>query len=475
MSFQKNIPINLTGPSYLSRSTPLSSQQTKNFYHAVVEEGKDQYVLHSFPGLKLKGTAPNLGADRGVRNFAEVGYRIAGTKLYRFDSAGTHVEIGDIPGSDRMIIDDDGKNLIITGGSGQFIYNGFNIDPITDSNIIGSTANGFINSQIIYTNPITELFVLANPLDPSTANGLNAAKAESKPDKLVRAYPFKQNVYMLGQRTVEPYWNSGVGNPPLDRIDGQIFEIGLDAIHSVANTDQFLYWLGDDKAIYQAVGGQRQRISTTAISHALSTYTVTNDAIAYSFTMEGMNFYAISFPTADKTWCLNESLGKNGWFELSSGIDGGIYQGSSLVNVYGKNFVADATNGNLYELDLDTYTNNDETLHRRRITSSVNGKLLNSPGSRIQMSRLEFIMEKGVGLITGQGEDPKIIVDVSIDGGKSWIAGGFVRIGRLGETTLRVEFFSLISGYDFMFRISTSDGVPYHIYSGVIDVRLAGR
>lgn len=443
------------------------------FYQSVVEEGKENYVLHSFPGLKLKGSG--VGADRGMRNFAEVGYRITGNNLNRFDSNGVHTVVGTIPGTNRMIIDDDGSNLIITGLDGQFVFNGSTVLPITDSNIVGSTSCGFINSQIIYGNPTTNLFVLANPDDPTTANGLNAATPESKPDDLVRPYPFKQNVYMFGVRTVEPYWNSGEGNPPLDRIDGQIFEIGLAAIHSVSNTDQFMYWLGDDNAIYQAVGGQRQRISSTAISHAISTYSTVSDAIGYTFTLEGMNFYTITFPTADRTWCLNESLGKNGWFELSSGTNDGIYQGSSLINVYGKNFVADATNGNLYELDLDTFTNNGEVIQRQRITSSVNGKLLGAPGNSVQMSRLEIIMEKGVGLITGQGEDPKIIIETSRDGGKSWFKEGFVRIGRLGETQLRVELFSLIIDYDFIFRLTTSDPVPYEIYSAVIDLRDAGR
>lgn len=474
MTFQKNIPLNTTGPSYQSRSRPLSSQQTRNFYHQVVEEGKDQFVLHSYPGLKLKGSV-SAGLDRGMRNFAEVGFRIVGTTLYSFTEAGVHTAKGTVPGNNRMILDDDGENLIITGLDGQFVFAGTDVLPITDSNIVGSIANTFINSRIVYTNPTTNLFVMAAVNDPTTASGLDAAGAESKPDKLIRAYAFKQNVYMFGGRTTEPFWNRDTGNPPLFRIDGQIFEIGLDAINSVSNTDQFLYWLGDDKAIYQAVGGQRQRISTTAISHAIAGYSKTDDAIAYTYTFEGMNFYQISFPTANRTWVLNESLGKNGWFEVSSGTNDGVYQGSSLINVYGRNFVADSNNGNLYELDIDTFTNNGDIIQRRRITSSVNGALLGAPGSRVQMSRLEFIMEKGVGLIKGQGEDPKIIIDISRDGGKSWFSEGFVRIGRLGETQLRVELYSLISDYDFIFRITTSDAVPYEIYSAAIDLRLAGR
>ena len=474
MTFIKNIPLNTTGPSYQSRSRPLSSQQTSNFYQQVVEEGSDSFVLHSFFGLKNSGSV-NPGTDRGMKRLAEVGYRIVGNDLIRFDKDGIHTVVGQIPGNNRMILDSDGFNLVIVGDDGQFIFNGTEVVTITDTNLVGSTSVTFINSQMLYGNPVTGLFILANPNDPGTANGLNAASPDSKPDKLVRPYAFKQNVYMFGERTVEPYWNSGEGNPPLARLDGQIFEIGLEAINSVANTDEFMYWLGDDNSIYKAVGGQRMRVSTSAISHAISGYDRVDDAIGYTFTEQGLNFYAITFPSANKTWCIVEDLADKGWFELSSDTNDGAYQGTSLISVYGKNFVADTSNGKLYTLDIDTFTNDGEIIQRRRITSSVNGKVLQSPGTRIQMSRLEFMMEKGVGLINGQGEDPKIIIEISRDGGRSWFKEGFVRIGRLGETTLRVELYSLITDYEFMFRITTSDAVPFEIYSAAIDLRLAGR
>ena len=151
-----------------------------------------------------------------------------------------------------------------------------------------------------------------------------------------------------------------------------------------------------------------------------------------------------------------------------------MYQGTSCVQLGNKTIICDKISGNLYELDKDTYQNNGQVIQRQRITSSINGKLVNKPGKRLQMSRLEFIMEKGVGLMTGQGEDPKIMIDVSYDGGRSWKAKGFARIGRLGESTLKVELFSLDSFYDMMIRITTSDPVPYSIYTAALDIREAG-
>ena len=84
-------------------------------------------------------------------------------------------------------------------------------------------------------------------------------------------------------------------------------------------------------------------------------------------------------------------------------------------------------------------------------------------------------METGVGILSGQGEDPQIILEMSYDGGRSWKDYGFARIGRMGDFTIQVEFDILDTFYEAIPRITTSDPVPYSIYSATIDLRLAGR
>ena len=96
------------------------------------------------------------------------------------------------------------------------------------------------------------------------------------------------------------------------------------------------------------------------------------------------------------------------------------------------------------------------------------------PGKRIQMSSFEIIMKKGVGLITGQGENPKLIIEYSVDGGESFRDGQFVRVGRMGETNLKVKWDNLTSFYDLINRITTSDPVYYSLQTASIEARLAG-
>lgn len=476
MSFQ-TIPVQVTGPSYQSRSKPLSSQVTQNWYQQFDEKGKDPYVLLPFPGLKVLGSA--AGEDRGFHRMAEVLYQVKGTSLYSIDKLGNYTLKGSIPGTSYAIMADDGINMFIVADIlvWKFTTDTGLVTQVTDVNITGAKSVDFFNNQFIYT--FDKFSTVSNVGDGSTASGLNIVGEETLPDDLVRDFVFEDIIYRCGVRSVVGWWNNPALTPPIDRLAGRVFYVGLAAINSIAETDQAFYWLGDDFAIYRASGGSEQRVSTDAISNELQKFSDVSDAIANTFTFEGQNFYQITFPTGNKTFVMNESLGVNGWFELSSGVNSPLqsskYQGQTIISAYGQNMVADVDNGNIYKLDFDTFTNNLLPLQRIRVTQSVNGDLLNSKGKRVQMSCLKLIMESGVGIIEGQGDNPRIMIEYSDDGGRSWNGGSWPRVGRLGEFTLQVEWFDLGSFYDRIFRISTTDPVNYSIYSATIDLRLAGK
>lgn len=476
MPFQ-TVPVNTTGPTYQSRSRPLSSQITQNWYQQLSDQGKDQYVLLAYPGLKLLGN--ELGKDRGYHRMAEIVYQVKGTSLYEIAKDGTHTLRGAIPGTGYAIMADDGINMFIVTDLKVWKYTTDTnlVTEVTDVNITGAKSVDFFNNQFIYT--FDKFSTISNPGDGSTASGLNIIGEETSPDDLVRDYVFESIIYRASQRTIVAWWNNPALTPPIERLEGRTFNVGLAAINSIAQTDQAFYWLGDDFAIYRASGGVEERISTDAISNELQKYSRVDDAIANTFTFQGQNFYQITFPTGNRTFIVNESLGANGWFDLSSGVNSphksNKYQGQSVINAYGKNLVADDSNGNVYELDFNTFTNNDEPLQRVRVTQSVNGDLLGAKGKRVQMSCLKLIMETGQGLIAGQGDNPRISIEYSDDGGNTWNGGSWPRVGRLGEFTLQVEWFDLGSFYDRIFRISTTDPVNYSIYSATIDLRLAGK
>jgi hypothetical protein len=476
MTFQ-TIPVQVAGPSYQSRSKPLSSQVTQNWYPQINELGKDQFVLMPFPGLKVLGD--EAGIDRGFNRMAEILYQVKGTSLYEIDKQGGHRLRGTIPGTGRAIIANDGINMFIVADLKVWKYSSDTnaVTEVTNVNITGAKSVDFFNNQFIYTKD--KFSTVSDVGNGGEASGLNIIGEETLPDDLVRDYVFDEVIYRCGVRSIIGWYNSGVGAPPIVKLQGRIFTVGLAAINSIDQTDQAFYWLGDDFSIYRSSAGREERISTDAISNEIQKYSRVDDAIGNTFTFEGQNFYSITFPSGNKTFVISELLGVNGWFELSSGVNSPLqsskYQGTSIISAYGKNFVADVNNGNVYELDLNTFTNNGKPLQRIRTTQSASGDLLGAKGKRVQMSCLKLIMETGVGVIAGQGDNPRIMIEYSDDGGRTWRGGSWPRVGRLGEFTLQVEWFDLGSFYDRIFRISTTDPVNYTIFSATIDLRLSGK
>jgi hypothetical protein len=475
MSFNRDIPAQITGPSYQSRSRPLSSQQTVNWYPQYSELGKDQFVLMPFPGLKALGNA--AGRDRGFHRMSEKLYQVKGGSLYEITSTGVHTSKGAIGGESRCIIADDGVNMFIVVPD-EYVYQ-YNSDSdtlglVTTAAISGAKSVDYFNGQFIYT--FDQISTVSKVGNGAETNG--QISEESLPDGLVRDFVFDEVIYRCGERSIAAWYNSGVGTPPIDRLQGRVFNVGLAAIHSIEKTDNAFYWLGDDYKIYASQAGVKTVISTDAISNEISRYTVISDAIGNTFTLQGQNFYALTFPNASKTFVYSESLGQQGWFELSSGLKGKAYQATSIISAYNKTICSDVENGNIYTLDIDTYTNNGEPIRRLRATQAIDGSALGKKGRRVQMSKAKFIMESGVGIIAtpeGVGENPRIMVEYSDDGGRTWSHGEWPRVGRLGEFTLQVEWFNLGSFYERIVRISTTDPVNYSIYSATIDLRLAGK
>tara|TARA_R110002050_G_scaffold124575_3_gene243768 strand:+ start:2941 stop:4461 length:1521 start_codon:yes stop_codon:yes gene_type:complete len=506
MSRFQTVPINIAGGTNKNRSRSLNSQRTVNFYPEQSEGGKSPFVLQSFPGQTAFGAAGFSGIihDNGAYRMNERMYRVISGILFLVLDTGVHVskktlisQVGDTnPIKGKVSFADDGANLVMvfkesandTTVAYSYIEETETLIPLNTSPFDEANSVAYLNNQFLYFQE--KFWFVSNVGDPTTINGLNGAGAESYPDKIVRGYVFNQFVYILGERTTEVWYNSGVGKPPFERVQGRIFNVGLGAKESIANNDSVMYWLGDDRKIYATTGGQAEVISTVSVTSDIESFDVVDDAVGFTFTFENQNFYAITFPTAGKTWCMSEGLGKSGWFELSSDAnfenDGkidGIYNVFTAIECYGKILmpIINSDDGGVNYLDVNAYSNgvkggiSKNLIRRNRTLAPITGDIAGVPGKRMQMSRFELICEKGVGNISGAGVDPKIMIEASYDGGKTFGHGTWMKIGRLGDNSVRAEWFSLKSFYELTIRITTSDPVLYSLHAAAMDIRVAGR
>lgn len=462
------VPINLTGGTYVDQSRPLSAQVCKNFWPRVPQNAraKSPYVLQSFPGLELFGTA--TGADRGMFEHLTVLYKVTGTTLYTVASDGTHTSRGTIPGSGRCIFDGIGSNVVIVTDGIPYVWNGSTITTVSDVDL--ETPNGVthINNQVIYDGDGGR-FASSAVGDATDIDGLDYATAETNADDLVRAYAYNEIVYMLGDKTTETWWNSGTGRPPFDRLQGGGIPVGLGALHSVAQNDRFIYFLGDDNSVYRVEGSTEQNVTPDTLVKEFSEYDIVSDAIGQTLKFDGQEFYFLTFPTGRKTWIYPEG---GEWFQLSSGVSGGRYIGNSYAFAHRKHLISDYRNGNIYELKRDVYAENGAVIQRVRDSAPLHGGLINQPGKMFELNRFELILETGVGIISGQGSDPQVMLSISEDGGRTFGAEMWGAVGKSGQFQQRVEWHALGSMESAVFRITVSDPVFWSIHSAAAEIEM---
>lgn len=467
------VPINLTGGFYKHKSLSLSAQVCRNFWPRLMEDGstKSPLVLDSFPGLKLFSTIAG-NADRGMLEHRQILYKVSGEVLFSVASDGTETTLGAIPGADRCIMEGILTNVIVVTGSRVFQWDGAAVTEVTDPDLETPNSAAHLNNQILYDGDGGR-FVSSDVGDATSINGLNFATAEANADALLRVFVHGQIAYMLGEKTIEPWRNTGVGSPPFSRIENGIIPIGLGAIHSVASDDQFMYCLGDDNSVYVISGSTEQVISTDVINREISRFVTIDDAIGWCMNLEGTWMYCLTFPIEQRTFVYPKG---GEWFEWSFGPNEKRTLSNSYAYAHRKHLVGDYTSGNIYELDFDTFTDteNNEPIIRTRDTGPLHGGLFQRPGKKIRMNRFELIMEVGVGLLGDvQGQDPVVMLQFSDDGGKTFGTEMWGRVGKLGEYIWKVEWFVLGTFDTRIIRIKTSDPVYYSIHSAGADLEFS--
>lgn len=466
------VTINTVGQTGGHKSRQYSDELTLNMY-LDLNESSDRKGCHDFPGLKAFATG--TGLDRGFHVMGSTLYKVNATSLVRVSSSGVVTTLSTaIQGADRAIFADDGTNLYIVANGKIYRYDGALVTTVAQSVVTNPGSIAYINRQFVITGD-NGLFASSDVGDGTTYNALNYAEAEVNPDPLLRAYAFSQLLYLAGAKSVEPWDNSGEGSPPFARQDSALMNIGIAGKHAITNTDQSLYWLSDDRQVVQAVGSSTRSVSTPSIAHKIEAFGTVSDCIASTFVLQNQFFVLFAFPTENKTLCYSET--NDYWVELQSATQypGDRWYGNSVIRCYEKNLAADYRNGNVYELDLNTYTDNGDARLRIRTLPAITSNLLKRPGRRVTVSGLILDCQFGVGLASGQGVAPVLMCDMSNDGGHTYGQEAHVSVGAMGDYVRRARFYSFASGYSIRARIKCSDPVYFSLFdNAVVKMRESG-
>lgn len=456
------------GQAYDSDS--LDVEECVNLYLEVSPSGRKKLVktpgLLSFADL---GNAPVRGGHKPANYDAVM---VCGNQVYRVKSDATTTLLGTIGSSTGPVsMADNGTSLLIVDGTAQ----GFAVDlpsytlsPINDEGFYGADNVRFLDGRFILNRPNTGQFYISG-LYALTFDPLEFATAEKSPDNLVAHIVDHDDLYLFGETTTERWVNTGAVDFPFERVQGGSMEMGCAARHSVALFDNTVAWLGQDKKgagmVWLANGGSPMRISTHALEKEFLSYATMADAQAYVYQQAGHEFYVLTFPTAGKTWAFDAAT--RTWHRrayLSTG-EFTRHRSNCYLFAYGKHLVGDFENGNVYELDLATYSDNGDPIQWLRSC-----QVLQTPDYNWQQfNTLQIEMETGVGLQSGQGSEPLVLLSYSDDGGKTWSNERSASIGRAGEYKTRVRWNRLGRSSARIFRVRGSDPVKTEIYSASIN------
>lgn len=462
-------PLQFAVQSYQAESLPVSAQRVVNLYAELSPpDAKNPVALHQAPGITAFATI-GTGPIRGGAILDGLAYFVSGEELYEVAGDGTTTLLGAIKGFPKvsMAENDVGQLCIVNGAEGYIYTTTGGLVQITDPDFLPADTVTYQDGYFVFHRTGTSDFFISNLNNGFAYLGTDIASAEGKPDNLVNVTSIHRELWAFGEETIEVFYNSGNLDFPFERIAGSIIERGCAARLSPARIDNTLVWLGEDRIVYRAEGYGAKRISQHAIEQAIQKYPVISDAFAMSHTVGGHKFYVLTFPTENQTWAWDAAT--NLWHERESlRLQVPLrWHANSLVEAYGKQLVGDEVTGQIGELDQDIYTEYGATMQ-----GTATAPEIHFDRKRVFISRFEMDVESGVGLTTGQGDNPLIQLDWTDDGGRTFSSRKPYRsLGKIGAYRQRLRWLRMGQSRNRIFRIFIADPVKRTIISAHLDLQ----
>lgn len=466
------LKIPFVGPAYQARSLNVDAQRAVNCYlETDATSNRAPVALYGTPGMILRAT---LGTSPVRACINEGGYAwwVAGNTVYRMAPNYAVTTVGTITSSTGDIgIASNGTQIIIVDGYGGWIVTvaTATIAQITDPDFPnGVTRAQFQDGFFIVAGDGSDKFYINEVTYSGTVwNGLDFDSAAGSPDETIGLISDHRELWLFGSDSAEIFVYTGNADFPFERSGNTFLEAGCASGATVAKADNTVFWLGtDDRGVgivWRANGYTPERISNHALEKAIQGYSI-NQAKAFTYQQEGHLFYVLNFPEA--TWVHDVSTREwheRAWMDPGTG-NLSRWRADCHVVFNNVHLVGDYQSGKVYQLDLDTYTDDGNLIKRIRTTTSTEQQQL-----RVFWSSLQVDMETGVGLSTGQGSDPLLMLRFSDDGGHTWSNLRTGSVGKIGEYGRRVKFNRLGVGRNRVYEISMTDPVKFAVLGAVAE------
>ena len=444
------------GLGNVGKSVNVNAQKRTNLYVEIHEDPESNgLTLYPTPGL---ASFVNFGANpiRGMWQKGDYLYAVQGTTLWQIANDGTTVSRGTLLTNTVWVdMSDNGTQLMMVDGTYGYIFNTATLvfAQITDVDFPAASSVTFLNGYFIVGKTNSAAFYISGLYNGLTWDALDFATAESDPDDLVRVFSDNGQLILFGQKTTEFWGDSGAVDFPFARVGASAIEWGLVSKRSLCKFMDSLIFLRKNRLgsvqVCILAGYTSVAVSNPEMDYVFSQYASVDDATGFSYMVSGHAFYQINFTSAGESW-LYDGLSK-AWSKMESG--GGRHRGEIQSQFLNKAYVSDYSNGYLSQLKQGVYTDNGVTIVREFIGRH------NKAGGWITISQLWLELEAGVGLVSGQGVNPQVMMQISRDGGHTWGGEVWRGFGRIGEYRARAIWNRLGIAKDWLFKFRITDPV----------------
>lgn len=477
------VMVPLIGGAYEARSIIANAQRCVNLYpernpSALTKDGDSAAPTTHYPTPGLLALARgNINAPVRGLYLASNGllYAVIGAVAYAVTSSWQLVQLGTLLSQSTPVsMADNGTTLVIVDGTsaGYEVNLATNVmTAIADATgaFVGANRVEYLDTFLLFNEPDGSEFYSTHS-NSTTFDPLYYAQKSGGSDLLVTHAVVHKMIWLLGTLTSEVWYNAGGALFPFAAVPGAFVSHGCAAPYSVAVADESLFWLGQERQgqgiVYMSQGYKALRISTHAIEAEFQNYTTLADARAFTYQSGGHFFYVLNFPTADKTWVYDMATGA--WHERAwTDENGALHRHRAVCHAfaYGVHVVGDHSNGTLYAMDDDLYTDNGSPIQRIRSFPH-----LIADGKRVSYMRFVADMECGNALTS----DVEIALRWSDTRGRTWGNPVTQTLGATGAYEVQPQWRRLGMARDRVFELRWSAPIKTALNGAFIDSMVHG-
>lgn len=459
-----------------SRSIAVDCQRLVNWYVELVTSrgGKVTKCLYPTPGYTAYST---LGSGLGPvkTQFSQNGRHFAVSDGILWEVASTGIEINrGVMGTDanEISISSSGiELLIISAGSGYAFNLGFNtLTLITDANF---PANAIMGEYLL-----GRFVVIARNSRSFSNSALNDAltwsvnpNTKASADNILAIAANNNELWLIGEQSTQIWYLTGDATVVFAQRIGAEPLAGTNASFSVIKLDNGLFMMGSDEngfgVVLRTAGYGYAKVSSPELDTILQGYSGIDRTVSSSIQINGHMQLQLYFPIANATW--RYDIASNQWYEAAYwNTTLGVYEaymGRNHVVAFGKHIIGSRADNKLYQLSDSVYTEDGNLIRRLRRAPHLSNEEV-----EMTYNMFKLVLAAGLGLSTGQGSDPKVMLRYSWNAGSNWSDEIELDAGMIGDYECEAVVWTLGQAKDMVFEITVTDPIPWYILKAILDI-----